>query len=106
MLHDAIHLFLSDEGEVEDDVDEALEKDKEESKDNNEADAGERQDKKDKRKRKRDRHRDQSAKRRRSKEENDKEKVNDPHCEKTRFRGFRPGQTQTELYNYRIWLEA
>ena len=29
-----------------------------------------------------------------------------PRCEKTGLRGFRPGSTQTKLYNYRRWLEA
>ena len=32
--------------------------------------------------------------------------VNDPCCEKIGLRGFRPGPTQTGLYNYRRWLEA
>ena len=31
---------------------------------------------------------------------------NEPRCEKTGPRGFRPGPTQTALYSYRIWLEA
>ena len=30
----------------------------------------------------------------------------EPRCEKTGLRGFRPGPTQTGLYNYRRWLEA
>ena len=30
----------------------------------------------------------------------------EPRCEKTGLRGFRPGPTQTELYNHRPWLEA
>ena len=30
----------------------------------------------------------------------------EPRCEKTGLRGFRPGLTQTRLYNYRGWLEA
>ena len=30
----------------------------------------------------------------------------EPCCEKTGLRGFRPGQTQTGLYNHRRWLEA
>ena len=29
-----------------------------------------------------------------------------PRCEKTGLRGFRPGPTQTRLYNHTIWLEA
>ena len=29
-----------------------------------------------------------------------------PRCEKTGFRGFRPGPTQTKLYNHRKWLET
>ena len=29
-----------------------------------------------------------------------------PGCEKTGLRGFRPGPTQTGLYNNRRWLEA
>ena len=31
---------------------------------------------------------------------------NEPSCEKTGLRGFRPGPTQTELYSHRRWLEA
>ena len=30
----------------------------------------------------------------------------EPHQEKTCLRGFRPGLTQTWLYNHRSWLEA
>ena len=30
----------------------------------------------------------------------------EPRCEKTGLRGFRPGQTQTGLYNHRRWLNA
>ena len=30
----------------------------------------------------------------------------EPRCEKIGLRGFRPGPTQTELYNHRSWLEA
>ena len=30
----------------------------------------------------------------------------EPGCEKTGLRGFRPGPTQTGLYNNRRWLEA
>ena len=30
----------------------------------------------------------------------------EPRFEKTGLRGFRPGPTQTGLYNYRRWLEA
>ena len=30
----------------------------------------------------------------------------EPRCEKTGLRNFRPGPTQTRLYNYRRWLEA
>ena len=30
----------------------------------------------------------------------------EPRCEKTGLRGFRPGPTQTGLYNHRRWLEA
>ena len=30
----------------------------------------------------------------------------EPRCEKTGHRGFRPGPTQTGLYNHRNWLEA
>ena len=32
--------------------------------------------------------------------------VFEPRCEKTGLRGFRPGPTQTRLYNHRRWLEA
>ena len=32
--------------------------------------------------------------------------VNEPRCEKTGLRGFRPGPTQTGLCSYRRWLEA
>ena len=32
--------------------------------------------------------------------------INEPRCEKTGLRGFRPGPTQAGLYNYRRWLEA
>ena len=32
--------------------------------------------------------------------------INEPRCEKTGLRGFRPGLTQTRLYNHRRWLEA
>ena len=32
--------------------------------------------------------------------------INEPRCEKTGLRGFRPGPTQTGLYSYRRWLEA
>ena len=32
--------------------------------------------------------------------------LNEPRCEKTGLRGFRPGPTQTVLYSYRRWLEA
>ena len=32
--------------------------------------------------------------------------ISEPHCEKTGFRGFRPGPTQTGLYSHRRWLEA
>ena len=31
---------------------------------------------------------------------------NEPRCEKTGLRGFRPGPTQTGLYNHTRWLEA
>ena len=34
------------------------------------------------------------------------EVLNEPHCEKTGLRGFRPGPTQTGLYNHTRWLEA
>ena len=30
----------------------------------------------------------------------------EPRCEKTGLRGFRPGLTQTRLYNHRRWLKA
>ena len=30
----------------------------------------------------------------------------EPRCEKSGLRGFRPGPTQTVLYNYRRWQEA
>ena len=30
----------------------------------------------------------------------------EPRCEKTGLRGFRPGPTQTGLYNHTRWLEA
>ena len=30
----------------------------------------------------------------------------EPRCEKTGLRGFRPGPTQTGLYNHTKWLEA
>ena len=30
----------------------------------------------------------------------------EPCCEKTGLRDFRPGQTQTRLYNHTRWLEA
>ena len=30
----------------------------------------------------------------------------EPLCEKTGLQGFRPGRTQTRLYNHRRWLEA
>ena len=30
----------------------------------------------------------------------------EPRCEKTSLRGFRPGQTQTELHSHRRWLET
>ena len=32
--------------------------------------------------------------------------TNEPRCEKTSLRGFRPGPTQTGLYSQRRWLEA
>ena len=32
--------------------------------------------------------------------------LNEPRCEKTSLRGFRPGPTQTGLYKHRRWLEA
>ena len=31
---------------------------------------------------------------------------NEPRCEKTGLRGFRPGLTQTELCSHRRWLDA
>ena len=31
---------------------------------------------------------------------------NEPRCEKTGLRGFRPGPTQTGLYSHRRWLGA
>ena len=31
---------------------------------------------------------------------------NEPRCEKTGLRGFRPGPTQTRLYSHRRKLEA
>ena len=31
---------------------------------------------------------------------------NEPHSEKTGLRGFRPGPTQTRLYDHSRWLEA
>ena len=34
------------------------------------------------------------------------EGTNEPRCEKTGLRGFRPGPTQTGLYSHRRWLEA
>ena len=34
------------------------------------------------------------------------EMMNEPRCEKTGLRGFRPGLTQTWLYSHRKWLEA
>ena len=30
----------------------------------------------------------------------------EPRCEKTGLQGFRPGPTQTGLYNHTKWLEA
>ena len=33
-------------------------------------------------------------------------KTIEPRCEKTGLRGFRPGPTQTGLYNHKRWLEA
>ena len=33
-------------------------------------------------------------------------RTNEPRCEKTGIRGFRPGPTQTRLHDYTIWLEA
>ena len=32
------------------------------------------------------------------------EPSNEPRCEKTGLRGFRPGPTQTRLYNHTRWL--
>ena len=32
--------------------------------------------------------------------------IYEPRCEKTGLRGFRPGPTQTRLYNHTRWLEA
>ena len=32
--------------------------------------------------------------------------INEPRCEKTGLRGFRPGPTQTRLYNHSRWLQA
>ena len=32
--------------------------------------------------------------------------LNEPRCEKTGLRGFRPALTQTGLYSHRRWLEA
>ena len=32
--------------------------------------------------------------------------IYEPRCEKTGFRGFPPGPTQTRLYSHRRWLEA
>ena len=32
--------------------------------------------------------------------------INEPRSEKTGLRGFRPGPTQTGLYNHTRWLEA
>ena len=32
--------------------------------------------------------------------------LNEPRCEETGLRGFRPGPTQTWLYSHRRWLEA
>ena len=32
--------------------------------------------------------------------------TDEPRCEKTGLRGFRPGPTQSRLYSYRRWLEA
>ena len=34
------------------------------------------------------------------------QKANEPRCEKTGLRGFRPGPTQTRLCNHTKWLEA
>ena len=33
-------------------------------------------------------------------------RIIEPRSEKTSLRGFRPGPTQTGLYNHRRWLEA
>ena len=33
-------------------------------------------------------------------------KSNEPRCEQTGIRGFRPGLTQTGLYSHSGWLEA
>ena len=35
----------------------------------------------------------------------EKNQTNEPRCEKTGLRGFRPGLTQTGLYSYRRWLK-
>ena len=32
--------------------------------------------------------------------------IYEPRCEKTGLQGFRPGLTQTGLFNHRRWLEA
>ena len=32
--------------------------------------------------------------------------INEPRCEKTGLRSFRPGPTQTGLYSHRSWLGA
>ena len=32
--------------------------------------------------------------------------IDEPRCEKTGLRGFRPGPTQTGLYNHTRWLEV
>ena len=32
--------------------------------------------------------------------------TNEPRCEKTGLRGFRPGPIQTRLYSHMRWLEA
>ena len=32
--------------------------------------------------------------------------LSEPRCEKTGLRGFRPGPTQSGLYDHRRWLEA
>ena len=34
------------------------------------------------------------------------ETLYEPRSEKTGLRGFRPGPTQTGLYNHRRWIEA